>query len=157
MNTGADDAYISFDTNQDTAYFGSNYEGNFEIYLKQRPAETDLATWFNGTYSTPVKVDSLQSSGEDKCPFFFRRVLVFASDRPGGFGGFDIYYSVQKKGKWSSPVNFGPDINTSYDEYRPVIGFHTEFTNNFMIFSSNRPGGKGGYDLYFRGLTLPDR
>jgi len=156
LNTGADDAYISCDTNQDSVYFCSNYEGNFDIYLKQRTGETDLATWFNGAYSAPVKIDSLQSPGEDKCPFVFRKVMVFASDRPGGLGGFDLYYSEFKKGKWSSPVNFGPGFNTSYDEYRPVVGYHTDFKNNFIIFSSNRPEGKGGYDLYFRGITFPD-
>lgn len=155
MNTGADEAYISFDTNQDTAYFGSNFEGNFDIYLQTRTGETTLSGWLDGGYSAPVKVDSLQSSGEDKCPFVFKKILLFASDRPGGLGGFDIYYSVLKQGKWSSPVNFGPAVNTMYDEYRPVIGYHVDFTNNFMIFSSNRPAGKGGYDLYFRGIDLP--
>jgi hypothetical protein len=155
MNTGADDAYICLDTNQDTAYFSTDNEGNFDIYLKKRPAETSLSTWFNGTYTVSVKVDSISSSGDDKCPFVFRKVMVFASDRQGGLGGFDIYYSVFRNGKWGSPVNFGPNINTSSDEYRPVVGFHEDFTNNFMIFSSNRPGGKGGYDLYFRGITLP--
>ena len=154
MNTGANDAYISFDTNQDSAYFSSDIEGNFEIYVKNRPAETNLATWFNGAYAAPVKVDSLANSGDDKCPFVFRKIMVFASDRSGGMGGFDIYYSVFKKGKWSSPVNLGPDINTSSDEYRPVIGVHEDFTNSFLIFSSNRTGGKGGYDLYFRGFTF---
>jgi hypothetical protein len=56
-------------------------------------------------------------------------------------------------GKWTKPVNFGPSINTSYDEYRPVIKTVTGFTNDFLIFSSNRPGGKGGFDLYYVGVT----
>ena len=80
--------------------------------------------------------------------------MIFTSNRPGGYGGYDLYYSVFKNGKWSSPVNFGPDINTSSDEYRPVIGYHPDFTNKFMIFSSNRPGGKGGFDLYFTGVDI---
>jgi len=155
LNTVANDVYISFDTNQDSAYFSSDNEGNFEIYLKNRPAETTLSTWFDGDYAAPVKVDSLASAGDDKCPFVFRKMMVFASNRTGGMGGFDIYYSVFKKGKWSSPVNLGPGINTSADEYRPVIGVHGDFTNSFMIFSSNRTGGTGGYDLYFRGVTFP--
>jgi hypothetical protein len=155
LNTDADDAYISFDTNQDSAYLSSNNEGNFEIYLKRRPAETDMAAWFNGMYTAPVKIDSINSTGEDKCPFVFRKVMVFASDRLGGMGGFDLYYSLFRKGKWSSAVNLGPDINTSSNEYRPVVGFHEDFTNNFIIFSSDRTGGKGGYDLYFRGITFP--
>jgi hypothetical protein len=79
-----------------------------------------------------------------------------SSNRAGGFGGYDIYYSVFRNGNWSSPVNMGSRINTSSDEYRPVIGSNPDFTNNFIMFSSNRPGGKGGFDLYFSGLQLPE-
>jgi hypothetical protein len=156
LNTSADDAYICFDSNVDTTYFSSNSEGNFEIFFKSKPSESALDIWFNEDYSASAKVDSINSTSEDKCPFIHKKVMVFTSDRPGGMGGFDLYYSIFRHGKWSSPVNFGPDINTSSDEYRPIIGTHPDFTNNLMIFSSNRPGGKGGYDLYFRGVTFPE-
>lgn len=154
INTGADDIYISFDTNQDSVYFSSDVEGNYEIYMKNRPADTDISTWFNGSYSASSKVDSINSTSDDKSPLVYRKVMVFASNRLGGMGGFDLYYSVFKNGKWSSAVNFGPFVNTSFDEFRPVIGTHSDFTNHFLIFSSNRSGGKGGYDLYFRGVTI---
>ena len=156
LNSDANDAYICFDSNLDSAYYSSDKEGNFEIYLQTRPAETTLADWFKGVYSDGIKVDSINSSGHDKCPYILRKIMVFASDRPGGLGGFDIYYSIFREGKWSSPVNMGPDINTSHNEYRPVLGFHEDFTNNFIVFSSDRPGGKGEFDLYFRGITLPE-
>jgi len=156
LNTSADDAYICFDTNVDTAYFSSNVSGNFEIYLKSIPADLPVDAWFNQDYSASAKADSINSTGDDKCPFVLKKIMVFTSDRPGGIGGFDLYYSVFRHGKWSSPVNFGPDINTSSDEYRPVLGWNQDFTNNMMIFSSNRPGGKGGYDLYFRGVSFPE-
>jgi len=81
--------------------------------------------------------------------------MVFSSNRPGGLGGYDLYYSTLKGGKWSSPVNMGPRINTSSDEYRPVIGTSPDFTNMYLMFSSNRPGGKGGFDLYFTGVDFP--
>jgi hypothetical protein len=154
MNTSSDDAYICLDAEKDSAYFSSNKDGNFDIFLLKKPAKTDLSSWFNLDYSIPVRCDSLNSSDEDKCPFILKKIMVFTSDRPGGFGGFDLYYSVFKKGKWSSPVNFGPRINTSYDEYRPVLGFHPDFTNNYLMFSSNKPGGKGGFDLYFTGVDI---
>jgi hypothetical protein len=79
-------------------------------------------------------------------------MMVFASNRPGGYGGYDLYSSVLINGKWSSATNLGPGINTAADEYRPVIGYHPDFTNGFLIFSSDRPGGKGGFDLYFTGF-----
>ena len=155
MNTGSDDAYICFNATQDTAYFSSNKGGNFDIYYLTKPAEKDLSSWFNLDYVLPVKEDSLNSSAEDKCPFILKNIMVFASNRPGGLGGYDLYYSILKNGKWSSPVNMGPRINTSADEYRPVLGYHPQFTNKYLIFSSNRPGGKGGFDLYFTGVDFP--
>jgi hypothetical protein len=154
LNSGSNDAYICFDTNQDSAYFSSDADGNFDIYLHKKPAETLMDTWLNLPYSASSKVDILNSTGDDKCPFIFRKVMVFASNRPGGLGGFDLYYSKFSNGKWGIPVNFGPEINTASDEYRPVMGGDEEFTNTFLMFSSNRPGGKGGFDLYFTGVDI---
>ncbi|HOO99498.1 MAG TPA: hypothetical protein PLV06_06825 [Bacteroidales bacterium] len=156
LNTVNDDAYICFDTNQDTAIFSTNAGGNFDIFIATRPAETDPETWFSGLYSeASVAVDSVNSSSDDKCPFIFGDIMVFASDRPGGMGGFDLYMSVFRNGKWSTAENLGPDINTQYDEYRPVTGTVNNYTNLLLMFSSNRPGGKGGFDLYFRGMSDP--
>jgi len=155
LNTSSDEVYICFDLNQDTVYFSSNSDGNFDIFLHKRPSETNINTWLNQGYASSLKVDSINSTSEDKCPIVYKKVMVFASNRPGGMGGYDLYYSVFRNGKWSSPVNLGPDFNTSSDEYRPVIGGHNNFANLFMIYSSNRPGGKGGFDLYFTGIEFP--
>ncbi len=156
LNTNADEAYICFDTNQDSAYFSSNAEGNFDIFVHKRPFESSIDTWLNLNYESSAKVDSLNSSSDDKCPLIYKKIMVFASNRPGGMGGYDLYYSVFRKGKWSSPVNMGPRINTASDEFRPVIGGYSDFINLFMIFSSNKPGGNGGFDLYFTGIDFPE-
>lgn len=156
FNTSADEAYICFDTNQDTIYFSSNIGGNYDIYLKKRTGDTTLANWFNRPYRTSVKVDSVNSPGDDKCAFISRRLMVFASNRPGGMGGYDLYYSLFKRGKWSSPINMGPKINTADNEFRPVVRLFPDFTNRLMVFSSDRPGDKGGYNLYARGITFND-
>ena len=70
-------------------------------------------------------------------------VLYFASDRPGGFGGMDIYYSRLTASGWSSPVNLGPRVNTAGSEVFPFCSK----TGNFY-FSSNRSGGSGELDIY---------
>ena len=152
LNTSGDDAYISFDANQDTLYFSSSAGGNFDIYQKSRALDTALSVWLSKPFRPLVKVDSINSSSDDKCPYVFKKIMVFASNRSGGMGGYDLYYSLFKKGKWNTPVNFGPDVNTQYNEYRPVIGANNSFYNVYMIFSSDRPGGKGGYDLYLKGI-----
>lgn len=161
LNTSFDDGYLCLDTNLDTltstysVYFTSNRNGNFDIFQEKRPSQKDFASWFNLDFKASAVVDSVNSSSDDKCPFVYKKVMVFTSNRPGGLGGYDLYYSILRNGKWSSPINFGPGINSSSDEYRPVIGNLTDFTNSYLIFSSNRPGGKGGYDLYFTGVDFP--
>ncbi len=155
LNSSASEAYISFNSRQDTAYFCSDRAGNYDIYLQARPDSIPFSAWLGQSYQTAYLVDSLNSSKNDKFPFVYKNIIIFASDRDGGMGGYDLYYSVLRGGKWSSPVNMGPKINTSADECRPVIGYSQDFTNKFIIFSSNRPGGKGGFDLYFTGYTFP--
>ena len=156
LNTNFDDAYLSFDLNLDSAYFISNIDANFDIYVKTRPEGKDVGAWFDLDYSVSEKVDSINSSSDDKCPMVYKNFMVFTSNRPGGYGGYDLYYSLFRNGKWSFPVNFGPRINSSSDEYRPLIGYYTEFSNIYMIFSSDRTGGRGGFDLYFTGLEVPE-
>ncbi|MGC1392336.1 MAG: hypothetical protein WA816_14975 [Bacteroidales bacterium] len=157
MNTGFDDAYICFNFGQDTAYFSSNKDGKFHIFYLNKPADKDLTSWFNLDYTLPVKEDSINSPGDDRCPFIYKNIMVFTSNRLGGLGGYDLYYSILKGGKWSSPVNFGPRINSSSDEFRPVIGYDPNFSNKFLMFSSNRAGGKGGFDIYFTGVDFSSK
>jgi len=155
LNSSSDDAYLSLGTTGDTAWFCSDRGGNFDIYTTVRPWQLDMDEWFTSEPVTPAVVDSINTGSDEKCPFVRGRYMLFASDMPGGYGGFDLYCSVFRNGKWSSPVNLGPDINTVTNEYRPVLGVDLQFENCFLIFSSDRPGGKGGYDLYLTGITLP--
>lgn len=154
INTSSDDAYICFDINKDSAYFSSNIAGNYNIYVKKKLSEMPLDTWLSSTYTASNVVDSINTGSDDKCPYVYKKIMVFASNRPGGMGGYDLYYSVFKNGKWNSPVNFGPDVNTSADEIRPILTAHSMFTNQILIFSSNRPGGKGGFDIYAKGVSV---
>jgi len=130
----------------------SDKEGNFNIYEVAVPAGKDIVEFLKSkeTYES-VKLN-INSSANDKCPSVNGKLLVFSSDRPGGYGGFDLYYSIYQNGSWSNPVNFGDKINTPYDEYRPITLHMDGFDNNLLLFSSNRPGGKGGFDLYYVGI-----
>lgn len=154
LNSPSDEAYFCFNTQQDTAYFTSGAGGDFDIVMLKKTASTPVDQWLNSAYETPLLVDVLNSESNDKCPYIYKKYMVFTSDRPGGFGGFDLYYSKFSNGTWSAPVNMGPIINSSSDEYRPVLAGDEHFTNMYMLFSSNRPGGKGGFDLYYAGINL---
>jgi hypothetical protein len=155
LNSTKDDLYPALTADSSIIYFCSNRDGDFNIYKTGLNKTSDLITAFmDSTSRTAIKDEVLSSSHDDKCPFIIGNLLVFTSDRLGGFGGFDLYYSVLKDGKWSVPTNFGDKINTQYDEYRPIVKMYDgDFTNDFMLFSSNRPEGKGGFDLYYVGIN----
>lgn len=156
LNTVYNESYICFDANQDSAYFSSDTTGNYDIYVLGKPAEMAMDEWFNENHQPSNPVEILNSPLNDRCPFIYKKIMVFASDRADGFGGFDLYYSLFKNGSWTQPVNFGPRINTEYNEFRPVIGGTDDFTNLCMLFSSDRHGGKGGFDIYFTGIEIPE-
>lgn len=156
LNSDGDDMYPAFNNSRSKIYFCSNRNSSeFDIYYVNVDTSADLEDLLSDTsYYEVYKEDILTSDYDDKCPFIFENTFVFTSNREGGFGGFDLYYSNYKDGNWSEPVNFGPDINTEFDEYRPIMfneGVSTDQT--MMVFSSNRPGGKGGFDLYFVGIA----
>ncbi|HNQ12877.1 MAG TPA: OmpA family protein [Bacteroidia bacterium] len=69
--------------------------------------------------------------------------LYFASDRPGGMGGTDLYFCIWQNGKWDQAQNLGPAINTPGNELFPF------YTNDYVLFfSSNGHQGIGGLDIY---------
>jgi len=155
LNSSFDDAYPSFNQEDSGLYFCSNRLGNFDIFFANIDMSSkDWPTIFGDTTQKPIQMmQTLSSDSADKCPFILGNTMVFTSNRLGGFGGYDLYYSKFKNGKWSKPINFGSKINTAADEYRPIVRREEGFDNDFMIFSSNRDGGKGGFDLYYVGIT----
>lgn len=155
LNSASDDLYPSFNADRSRIYFCSDRNGtDFDIFYTEVDPATDIETLLADDAPRAVFVEStLSGSSDDKCPFIFGNMMVFASDRAGGFGGFDLYYSILEDGTWSEPVNFGAKINGEYDEYRPIlIDEGVTQTQAMMVFSSDRPGGEGGFDLYFVGI-----
>jgi outer membrane protein OmpA-like peptidoglycan-associated protein len=71
--------------------------------------------------------------------------LYFASRRPGGYGGSDIYVSHLRNGSWTEPENLGPEINTKGDEACPFI--HAD--NQTLYFSSDGLLGYGDNDFFY--------
>ena len=69
--------------------------------------------------------------------------LLFVSNRPGGYGGGDIWYIKKEGRKWSDPINLGPEINTPFNEKSPYV-----LNNGRLIFASNGHPGMGGLDLF---------
>ncbi|MBS1634859.1 MAG: OmpA family protein [Bacteroidetes bacterium] len=79
--------------------------------------------------------------------------IYFASDRPGGYGGIDIWYTRRDPatGNWSVPKNAGPKINTAGDEKTPFI--HSDSETLYFSSGPNKSAaghyGFGGYDIFY--------
>ena len=76
--------------------------------------------------------------------------LIWGIQYPGGLGGSDLWQTERIDGEedftksWTTPVNLGPEINTEYEEQMP-----SAITDGSrLFFSSDRPGGRGGMDVY---------
>jgi outer membrane protein OmpA-like peptidoglycan-associated protein/tetratricopeptide (TPR) repeat protein len=71
-------------------------------------------------------------------------MLIFASDRPGGYGGSDLYYCVRSgNGEWTRPINLGKKINTEGNELFPYLD-----KNQYLFFASTGHVGLGGLDVF---------
>lgn len=114
--------------------------GSCDIYVSER----------NGnTWSKPKNLGSnVNSSAWDSQPSIASdgRTLFFVSNREGGFGKSDIYYSYLKKdGTWTKAKNLGEKINTANNEISPFI--HP--SNTTLYFSSDGHIGMGGQDIFY--------
>jgi hypothetical protein len=159
LNSRFDDAYATIGPDN-KIYFCSNRNGNFDIYsytlsLDPHTSTDNFLKLLNDSSNTvkPQLESTLSSPEDDKCPYIVDNTMFFVSKRSDGFGGFDIWTSAYKNGTWSTPTNMGSTINSSSDEYRPICIKCKGFVNDLMLFSSNRSGGKGGYDIYYVGIN----
>jgi hypothetical protein len=147
INSDSDDYYPTINADYSQMWFCSNREnGHFNIYSVPLNPDEYFYEYLNKTDLAITKEEVLSGESDYKCPIIFGDYMIFTSNRPDGFGGFDLYYSKMANNQWTTPVNFGSMINSLSDEYRP---FPFEIGGkNVLIFSSNRDGGKGGFDLY---------
>jgi outer membrane protein OmpA-like peptidoglycan-associated protein len=116
-------------------------EGGGDIFFCER--ETNNDEW-----KEPVPLPGIiNSSFEEKSITISKdeRTLYFSSNRPGGFGGLDIYRATKdSKGEWSNVKNLGPVINTDVDDDAPFI----DYDDVTLYFSSEGHKGMGNYDIY---------
>jgi dipeptidyl aminopeptidase/acylaminoacyl peptidase len=90
---------------------------------------------------------ALNTAGDETDPYFSRdgSTLYFASNRPGGRSGFDLYrVTVQADGSLGAVVALPPSINTRADERRPAL----RPDGKALLFARDGKGSQGGFDLY---------
>ncbi len=108
------------------------------------------AKYINGKWSDPQLLPApINSEANTTQPSIAEidstTYLFFASDRSGGEGGMDIWYSKQTSDEtFSSPMNLGKAINSYEDEITPYF----EDITHTLYFSSNHHKGMGGFDIF---------
>jgi tetratricopeptide (TPR) repeat protein len=140
VNTKGNDAAIS--VSQDGRYmflFQSDEKNSGDIFM---------SVLSGTTFSKPEPLNENVNSDawEGSCCISADgQVLYFASERPGGYGGRDIWASVKINNDWGPAVNLGPKINTNLDDDAPFI--HPDGIT--LFFSSKGHQSIGGYDIMF--------
>ena len=138
---------LNSENNEGTPSFSD--DGKFMVFtscemdFKNNSCDIYYSQMKDNLWSKPRKFDdNVNSAFWDSQPFMYDGTLYFVSNRPGGVGGRDIYYSVIKEdGSFSKALNF-KEVNTKHEEVSPVVN------DAIFYFSSNRDNSFGGYDIY---------
>lgn len=145
VNAASTDIEVSISRDGLSLYLASNRPGGlggFDIWVSQRSSLDDL-------WGPPQNLGpAINTSFNEQAPSITLdgHRMYFFSNRPGGFGGNDLYVARRRDQRddfgWQLPTNLGNGVNTSSNENLPAPLEET------LYFNSNRPGGAGGTDIY---------
>jgi len=116
--------------------------GSSDLWVTKRPTKDD-------PWGTPENLGpTVNSARFDGNPFIARDglTLYFGSTRPEGYGDLDIWMTRRDTADsaWTESVNIGPAVNSSSNDGMPSLSAN----GSILYFTSDRPGGSGGYDLW---------
>lgn len=152
LTTKLNDGPATFNSTGDTIYFSRNLEVNSNLrdILSPRNKLGLFSAILVGEEWTKVRELRINNEWYNVITPWLSpegKRLFFASDKPGGFGGSDLYFSYWKGDYWDDPINLGPVINTKGNETYPFINPAGE-----LFFSSDGHPGFGGKDIFYSRL-----
>ena len=133
------EASVSISSDERQLYLYQDTTGNGDIY----------STEINSKRKNKIDIVAINGLNtkfwETHCYFSQdKNLLFFSSDRPGGFGGRDLYFMRKtSSNEWTKPENMGPNINSKYDEDAPFLSAD----NKTLYYASNGPKSMGGFDI----------
>ncbi len=149
LKTKVNDGPVTFNSSGDTIYFSRNLELTNKRSNNSKSGNKlgiFSAILVNGQWT---KIREFRYNDERynvTTPYLSPdgKKLFFASDKPGGSGGYDLYFCAWKGDYWDKPENLGPVINTEGNESYPFINPSGE-----LFFSSDGKSGFGGMDIFY--------
>ncbi len=126
LTTILNDGPVTFNSSRDTIYFSRNQDVSSKLSDISSPRNKlgiFSAVLIGGQWTKvrDIRINNEWYNVTTPCLSPDGKKLFFASDKPGGFGGSDLYYSQWKNDRWEDPVNLGPVINTKGNESYPYI------------------------------------
>jgi len=153
LNSGYNEGPMSF-TQQDRVIFFTRTQLNDGATIEDLNGRANLGIYsaYRAEYDwagvRPLPFNGKNFSNKDPSVTPDGRRVFFSSNREGGYGGYDLYFSDFFEGRWSNAINLGPNINTEGNEAFPHI-----HPSGRLFFSSTGHGGRGGYDLFMIDLS----
>ncbi|MEE9464820.1 MAG: hypothetical protein V3W14_04495 [Candidatus Neomarinimicrobiota bacterium] len=130
----------------------SNSDIYFEGWINDQP-DLYISRLVDGNYSQPVKLsDKINTGYNEFSPYVDpdERYLIFASNRPGGYGFHDLYISFKLTDEtWSEAVNLGAGINGDFEDFVPTV----TPDGNYLFFVTQKTGDLG-YTPYWVNATI---
>ena len=117
------------------------------LYADEKGGDIYVSHLKKKLWEPPVRIEGINSGSWEGHASLAAdgKTMYFSSDRPGGFGGKDIYKATLKEGNvWGDVENLGEGINTPYDENSPFI----HASGEWLFFSSKGHNSMGGYDVF---------
>lgn len=138
INTKFHDATVSLTPDgQKMLLYKDTEQNSGDIYI----SELDSNKW-----STPVRLPINSEHWEGSaCLTPDEQAIIFSSQRPGGYGGIDLWIAYKNKdGNWGEPRNLGETVNTKFDD----DGAFMHVDEESFFFSSKGHNSMGGYDIF---------
>lgn len=150
INTSDDEYWPSITADGQTMIFTRQTAGNDNTnYKRQSQEDFYISSKSEETWNTAINAGSPlntpQNEGAQTLASDGNYMFFTACDRAGALGSCDIYFSAYTDGRWSQPFNLNSPVNSVYWESQPSISAD----GRVLFFSSSRPGGFGGKDIWY--------